>query len=63
MSLICFQSVTVIRRDKETDVSIEDIRLVILVHEISGRKFLWPVLRQPPSDDTAGGILGECVSL
>ncbi|XP_072308416.1 inter-alpha-trypsin inhibitor heavy chain H3-like [Eucyclogobius newberryi] len=50
-------SVTVIMRDKEIDVSVGDIRFVILVHEISGRKFLWPVFRQMPLDDQAEGIL------
>ncbi|XP_055077814.1 inter-alpha-trypsin inhibitor heavy chain H3 isoform X2 [Periophthalmus magnuspinnatus] len=49
-------SVTVIIRDKEIDVSVGDVRLVILVHEISGRKFLWPVFRQMPQDDTAEGV-------
>uniref|UniRef100_A0A3B3ZEV5 Uncharacterized protein n=1 Tax=Periophthalmus magnuspinnatus TaxID=409849 RepID=A0A3B3ZEV5_9GOBI len=52
--------VTVIIRDKEIDVSVGDVRLVILVHEISGRKFLWPVFRQMPQDDTAEGVFGEC---
>uniref|UniRef100_A0A8C6WNR1 Uncharacterized protein n=1 Tax=Neogobius melanostomus TaxID=47308 RepID=A0A8C6WNR1_9GOBI len=50
-------SVTVIIRDKDIDVSIGDVRLVILGHEISGRKFLWPVFRQLPLDDKAEGVL------
>ncbi|KAK7916627.1 hypothetical protein WMY93_012388 [Mugilogobius chulae] len=49
--------VTVIIRDKEIDVSVGDIRFVILIHEISGRKFLWPVLRQRPLSDSAEGVL------
>ncbi|CAL1609330.1 unnamed protein product [Knipowitschia caucasica] len=50
-------SVAVIIRDKEVDISVGDIHFVILGHEISGRKFLWPVLKQMPADDTAEGVL------
>ncbi|XP_060925183.1 inter-alpha-trypsin inhibitor heavy chain H3-like [Limanda limanda] len=50
-------SVTVIKRNKEVDVATGDIRIVILLHERHGEKFLWPVLRQHPSDNNAEGIL------
>lgn len=46
-------------RVKEIDVAVEDVRLVILIHEKDGNKFLWPVLRQTPSADNTEGILGE----
>ncbi|XP_026203017.1 inter-alpha-trypsin inhibitor heavy chain H4-like isoform X2 [Anabas testudineus] len=49
--------ITVFGRDKEFDVAVGDTRMVILVHEKDGNKFLWPVLRQRPSDDRVDGIL------
>lgn len=49
---------TVIRRDKEIDVMAGDTRMVILLHEKNGKEFLWPVLRQKPSNSSAEGILG-----
>ncbi|XP_026203019.1 inter-alpha-trypsin inhibitor heavy chain H4-like [Anabas testudineus] len=49
--------ITVLGRDKEFDVAVGDTRMVILVHEKDGNKFLWPVLRQRPSDDRVDGIL------
>uniref|UniRef100_A0A3Q2ZJY5 Inter-alpha-trypsin inhibitor heavy chain H3-like n=1 Tax=Kryptolebias marmoratus TaxID=37003 RepID=A0A3Q2ZJY5_KRYMA len=51
--------VTVIKRDKEIDIAAEDIRVVILVHEKDGNKFLWPVIRQMPSANNTEGILGD----
>ncbi|KAK5602475.1 hypothetical protein CRENBAI_010956 [Crenichthys baileyi] len=50
-------SLTVIRRDKEIDVAVEDVRLVILVHEKDGDKFLWPALRLKPSANNTEGLL------
>ncbi|XP_037535780.1 inter-alpha-trypsin inhibitor heavy chain H3-like [Nematolebias whitei] len=50
-------SVTVIKRDKEIDVAAEDVRVIILVHEKNGEKFLWPVLRQRPSASNTEGVL------
>ncbi|MED6274565.1 hypothetical protein CHARACLAT_017773, partial [Characodon lateralis] len=50
-------SLTVIRRDKEIDVAVEDVRLVILVHEKDGNKFLWPALRLKPSANNIEGLL------
>ncbi|XP_074492265.1 inter-alpha-trypsin inhibitor heavy chain H3-like isoform X7 [Sebastes fasciatus] len=55
--LITAGSLTVIRRDKEVDVAAGDTRMVFLIHEKDGVKFLWPVLRQQPSDNNATGIL------
>ncbi|XP_074492246.1 inter-alpha-trypsin inhibitor heavy chain H3-like isoform X5 [Sebastes fasciatus] len=55
--LITAGSLTVIRRDKEVDVAAGDTRMVFLIHEKEGVKFLWPVLRQQPSDNNATGIL------
>ncbi|XP_029287202.1 inter-alpha-trypsin inhibitor heavy chain H3-like isoform X6 [Cottoperca gobio] len=45
---------TVIRRDQEIDVADGDTRIVILIHVKDGEEFLWPVLRQQPSDNTEG---------
>ncbi|XP_039908048.1 inter-alpha-trypsin inhibitor heavy chain H3-like isoform X5 [Simochromis diagramma] len=50
-------SVTVIVRNNEIDVATGDMRMVIIVHENNGPKFLWPVLRQRPSDNNAEGLL------
>ncbi|XP_037626205.1 inter-alpha-trypsin inhibitor heavy chain H3-like isoform X5 [Sebastes umbrosus] len=55
--LITAGSLTVIRRDKEVDVAAGDTRMVFLIHEKDGVKFLWPILRQQPSDNNATGIL------
>ncbi|XP_055365090.1 inter-alpha-trypsin inhibitor heavy chain H3-like [Betta splendens] len=49
--------ITAIGRDKEFDVAIGDTRMVVLIHEVDGNKFLWPVLRQKPSDNSIDGIL------
>ncbi|XP_030584614.1 inter-alpha-trypsin inhibitor heavy chain H3-like isoform X2 [Archocentrus centrarchus] len=50
-------SVTVIIRNKEIDIAAGDMRLVVLVHEKNGEKFLWPVLRQHPSTNNTEGLL------
>ncbi|XP_054883457.1 inter-alpha-trypsin inhibitor heavy chain H3-like isoform X2 [Poeciliopsis prolifica] len=55
--LITAGRLTVIMRVKEIDVVVEDVRLVILVHEKDGNKFLWPVLRQTPSANDTEGFL------
>ncbi|XP_029005882.1 inter-alpha-trypsin inhibitor heavy chain H3-like isoform X2 [Betta splendens] len=49
--------ITVTGRDKEFDVAVGDTRMVVLIHEVDGNKFLWPVLRQKPSDNNIDGIL------
>lgn len=56
-----FSSLTVIRRNKEVDIAVGDIRIVILIHEKDGKEFLWPVLRQMPADSNTEGILGGCL--
>uniref|UniRef100_A0A3B5QSN9 Inter-alpha-trypsin inhibitor heavy chain H3-like n=1 Tax=Xiphophorus maculatus TaxID=8083 RepID=A0A3B5QSN9_XIPMA len=64
--LACFPRFTVNRIKKQTEVTDGDMRLVILVHEKHGRKFLWPVLRKLPSAGDTEGLLGErhfCFSL
>lgn len=58
-SCVHFSRLTVIMRANEIDVAVEDVRLVILVHEKDRNKFLWPVLRQTPSADDIEGFLGE----
>ncbi|XP_008407908.1 inter-alpha-trypsin inhibitor heavy chain H3-like [Poecilia reticulata] len=55
--LITAGRLTVILRVKEIDVAVEDVRLVIFIHEKDGNKFLWPVLRQTPSADDTEGLL------
>ncbi|XP_040926822.1 inter-alpha-trypsin inhibitor heavy chain H3-like [Betta splendens] len=49
--------ITVTGRDKEFDVAVGDTRMVVLIHEVDGNKFLWPVLSQKPSDNNIDGIL------
>uniref|UniRef100_A0A667YEA3 Inter-alpha-trypsin inhibitor heavy chain 3b, tandem duplicate 1 n=1 Tax=Myripristis murdjan TaxID=586833 RepID=A0A667YEA3_9TELE len=46
-----------IMRDKETDVSAGDARMIILLHERKGEKFLWPAMRQFPSGNSTDGLL------
>lgn len=48
-----------IKRDKEVDIAVGDTRIVILIHQHAGKDFLWPVLRQWPSNSSITGILGE----
>ncbi|XP_068172095.1 inter-alpha-trypsin inhibitor heavy chain H3-like isoform X2 [Antennarius striatus] len=55
--LLTFGSATVIRRDKEIDITVGDTRLVILIHDEGGEKLLWPVLKQQPSDTNVTGVL------
>uniref|UniRef100_A0A087YLD7 Inter-alpha-trypsin inhibitor heavy chain 3b, tandem duplicate 2 n=1 Tax=Poecilia formosa TaxID=48698 RepID=A0A087YLD7_POEFO len=55
--LITAGRLTVIMRVKEIDVAVEDVRLVIFIHEKDGNKFLWPVLRQMPSANDTEGLL------
>ncbi|KAM4740161.1 inter-alpha-trypsin inhibitor heavy chain H3-like [Anableps anableps] len=50
-------SLSVFRRDKEIDITVEDIRVIILFHEKDGTKFLWPVLRQRPIANNTEGFL------
>uniref|UniRef100_A0A3B5L6C6 Inter-alpha-trypsin inhibitor heavy chain 3 n=1 Tax=Xiphophorus couchianus TaxID=32473 RepID=A0A3B5L6C6_9TELE len=54
-------SLTVTARGQETDVTAEDLHIVILVHQRDGNKFLWPVLKKRPTASNIDGILGEYV--
>ncbi|MEQ2289363.1 hypothetical protein AMECASPLE_032202, partial [Ameca splendens] len=50
--------ITLLRHQyNEFDIVVEDVRLVILVHEKNGNKFLWAVLRQRPFANNIKGIL------
>ncbi|XP_078139814.1 inter-alpha-trypsin inhibitor heavy chain H3 isoform X2 [Centroberyx gerrardi] len=51
------RGLTLILRDKEMDVTAGDARVVILLHERRGEKFLWPALRQFPSGNNTDGLL------
>ncbi|XP_041638863.1 inter-alpha-trypsin inhibitor heavy chain H3-like isoform X2 [Cheilinus undulatus] len=55
--VITRDSVTVIRRPKEIDFVSGDTRIVLLIHEKSGLRFLWPVVRQQPTDGNLTGML------
>ncbi|XP_070759215.1 inter-alpha-trypsin inhibitor heavy chain H3-like [Enoplosus armatus] len=55
--LITVGSVTAIRRDKEVDVAAGDTRMAIVIHEQGDKEFIWPVLRQQPSDNNVTGML------
>ncbi|XP_042363555.1 inter-alpha-trypsin inhibitor heavy chain H3-like [Plectropomus leopardus] len=55
--LITSGGLTAIRRQKEIDIAAGDTRMVILIHVNDGKSFLWPVLRQKPSDNNIEGIL------
>ncbi|XP_035980551.1 inter-alpha-trypsin inhibitor heavy chain H3 isoform X10 [Fundulus heteroclitus] len=51
-------SITVTRHgNNKFSIAVEDMRLVILVHEKDGNKFLWPVLLQKPSANNTDGVL------
>ncbi|XP_061640672.1 inter-alpha-trypsin inhibitor heavy chain H3-like isoform X2 [Phyllopteryx taeniolatus] len=52
-------SATVIKRDKEVDITLGETRLIILLHGNAGEKYLWPVLKQQISDNNAEGILAQ----
>ncbi|XP_041638868.1 inter-alpha-trypsin inhibitor heavy chain H3-like isoform X3 [Cheilinus undulatus] len=55
--VITRDNVTVIRRPKEIDFVSGDTRIVLLIHEKSGLRFLWPVIRQQSTDGNLTGIL------
>ncbi|KAM6927655.1 uncharacterized protein FYW49_003825 [Xenentodon cancila] len=44
-------------RDSEVDVTAEDVRMVIYIHENYCNKLLWPVLSQKTSANNIEGIL------
>ncbi|XP_061730286.1 inter-alpha-trypsin inhibitor heavy chain H3-like isoform X4 [Nerophis ophidion] len=51
-------SVDVLIRHMEVDITAGQTRLLIMKHGKNGKDFLWPALRQQPSDD-AVGILAQ----
>ncbi|KAM3621502.1 uncharacterized protein V6R79_012063 [Siganus canaliculatus] len=50
-------SLTVTKRDNVIDITAEDARIIILIHKAAGETFLWPALRQRPSDSSLSGLL------
>uniref|UniRef100_A0A669FAT7 Inter-alpha-trypsin inhibitor heavy chain 3 n=1 Tax=Oreochromis niloticus TaxID=8128 RepID=A0A669FAT7_ORENI len=57
--VIHFKTDHIMAKTHEIDIGAGDMRLVILVHEKNGHKFLWPVLRQHPSANNMQGLLGD----
>ncbi|XP_061788565.2 inter-alpha-trypsin inhibitor heavy chain H3-like isoform X28 [Nerophis lumbriciformis] len=54
-------SVAVFIRPTEVDITAGQTRLLILVHGKNGKDFLWPALRQQPSDDAVGILAQKAV--
>ncbi|XP_029549178.1 inter-alpha-trypsin inhibitor heavy chain H3 [Salmo trutta] len=52
-------SVSLILRDKEVDITIGSTRIIIMLYERNGIKFLWPALRQRPTGDNIMGIVAR----
>ncbi|XP_041748091.1 inter-alpha-trypsin inhibitor heavy chain H3 isoform X1 [Coregonus clupeaformis] len=52
-------SVSLILRDKEMDITIGSTRIIIMLYERNGIKFLWPVLMQRPTGDNIIGIVAR----
>ncbi|XP_034143449.1 inter-alpha-trypsin inhibitor heavy chain H3 isoform X2 [Esox lucius] len=52
-------SVSLILRDKEMDVTMGSTRVIIMLYERDGKVFLWPVLRQRPTGDNISGIMAR----
>uniref|UniRef100_A0A672QQ28 Inter-alpha-trypsin inhibitor heavy chain H3-like n=1 Tax=Sinocyclocheilus grahami TaxID=75366 RepID=A0A672QQ28_SINGR len=53
------ENVSLILRSNEMDVTMGNIRVVILLHKKDGDIFLWPAIWQQPKDASLMGILGE----
>ncbi|XDV51310.1 hypothetical protein PO909_020222 [Leuciscus waleckii] len=53
------EGVSLILRSNEMDVTMGNIRVVILLHKKNGEVFLWPAVRQQPKDVGLMGILGK----
>ncbi|KAK2874900.1 hypothetical protein Q8A67_022053 [Cirrhinus molitorella] len=51
--------VSLILRSKEIDVTMGNIRIVILLHNEKSAVFLWPAIQQQPKDGSSTGILGK----
>lgn len=54
---------SLILRSDELDVTMGNIRVVILLHKENGDVFLWPAVQQQPKDVKLTGILGKSASL
>ncbi|XP_076125331.1 inter-alpha-trypsin inhibitor heavy chain H3-like [Alosa pseudoharengus] len=52
-------SMIVIIRDSEADITMTNIRVVILLHRQDGKHFLWPAIRKRPSENEIPGIMGK----
>uniref|UniRef100_A0A673FJF1 Inter-alpha-trypsin inhibitor heavy chain H3-like n=1 Tax=Sinocyclocheilus rhinocerous TaxID=307959 RepID=A0A673FJF1_9TELE len=53
------EDVSLILRTNEIDVTMGNIRVIILLHKENGDVFLWPAVQQQPKDVKLTGILGE----
>ncbi|XP_048029058.1 inter-alpha-trypsin inhibitor heavy chain H3-like isoform X1 [Megalobrama amblycephala] len=53
------EGVSLILRSNEMDVTMGNIRVVILLHKKNHNVFLWPAIRQQPKDVSLMGILGK----
>ncbi|KAM9408198.1 inter-alpha-trypsin inhibitor heavy chain H3-like [Pholidichthys leucotaenia] len=56
-AIISDERMRLTKQDKEIAFTAGDVRLVILVHEKDGEKFLWPSLGQRPSATNIEGLL------
>ncbi|XP_034143447.1 inter-alpha-trypsin inhibitor heavy chain H3-like isoform X2 [Esox lucius] len=52
-------SVSLILRDKEMDITTGSTRVIIMLYERDGNVFLWPVLRERPKGDNITGIMAR----
>ncbi|XP_031424240.1 inter-alpha-trypsin inhibitor heavy chain H3-like [Clupea harengus] len=52
-------SLSLIIRDNEADITMTTIRAVILLHWQDGKSFLWPAVRKRPSENAIPGIMGK----
>uniref|UniRef100_A0A9J8C1Y8 Inter-alpha-trypsin inhibitor heavy chain 3b, tandem duplicate 2 n=1 Tax=Cyprinus carpio carpio TaxID=630221 RepID=A0A9J8C1Y8_CYPCA len=53
------EDVSLILRSDELDVTMGNIRVIILLHKENGDVFLWPAVQQQPKDVKLTGILGK----
>ncbi|KAL2091288.1 hypothetical protein ACEWY4_013551 [Coilia grayii] len=52
-------SLLLIIRENETDITIATIRVVILLHQRNGEKFLWLAIRKRPLGNASSGLIGK----
>ncbi|XP_050979364.1 uncharacterized protein LOC127173492 [Labeo rohita] len=53
------EDVSLILRSNEIDVTMGNIRVIILLHKEKRHTFLWPAVQQQPKDGSLTGILGK----